>query len=292
MATQWYWRERETQAEKGPISFQDLVGLVRDHHLDEDDLVRPHYTRTWQTTDSVVGLYPMAQRIPVPRDPEPVADSSTDPAESDPVHVRRYRLDEVTHDEDAAAGALAASSGGGSVIGMDDLEAMLAAVPENETDGAIPPSWNGPGGSGSEAGYAYGGGSSGNWDSIMQAAVDHVDARAEHHEQVESPRGWRGRLIAIRRLVSHPEAARQLFRLAVAIACCVAFGYWAVNYSAYEMSRFPSREMVQQDLRFFPFIGTCEASDYWALLCLSAVALGALAYRGAMEVEQRWLEFD
>lgn len=292
MATQWYWRERETQAEKGPISFQDLVGLVRDHHLDEEDLVRPHYTREWQTTDSVVGLYPMAQRIPVPRDPEPIVDCSANSAESDPVHVRTYRLDEVTHDEASRAGALTASVGEGSVIGMDDLEAMLAAVPENDSDSESQTSWNGPGGSSSEMGYISGAGSSGNWDSIMQAAVDHVDARADHHEQVEAPRGWRGRLNAFLRLVSHPEAARQLFRLAVAIACCVVFGFWAVNYSAYEMSRFPSREMVQQDLRFFPFIGTCEATDYWALLCLSAVALGALAYRGAMEVEQRWLEFD
>lgn len=70
MATQWYWRDGDTT--NGPVSFQELAGMVRDHVLNEDDLVRPEYYPEWQTTDTVVGLYYMAQRVPIPRpEPEP-----------------------------------------------------------------------------------------------------------------------------------------------------------------------------------------------------------------------------
>ena len=70
MSTQWYWRDGEST--RGPVPFQELAGMVRDHLLNEDDLVRPHYAKDtdWQTTDSVIGLFHMAQRIPIPR-PEP-----------------------------------------------------------------------------------------------------------------------------------------------------------------------------------------------------------------------------
>jgi hypothetical protein len=70
MATQWYWRDGEQT--KGPVSFQELAGMVRDLCLNEDDLVRPSYSKEtdWQTTDSVVGLYHMAERVPVPRKEE------------------------------------------------------------------------------------------------------------------------------------------------------------------------------------------------------------------------------
>lgn len=70
MATQWYWRDGD--ATNGPVSFQELAWLVRDRVLNEDDLVRPEYYPEWQTTDTVVGLYYMAQRVPKPRpEPEP-----------------------------------------------------------------------------------------------------------------------------------------------------------------------------------------------------------------------------
>lgn len=291
MATQWYWRDRDTEDAHGPISFLDLVSLVRDHQLDEDDLVRPHYSRDWQTTDTVVGLYPMAQRIPTPRQPAPPTECAPSSPEEQ-VYLRTYRLDEVTRSNDSTRPAGEFSATDGSVMGMEDLEAMLAAVPNaDDADtaaggvGSVEPGegWSGP---------AYTGGGSSAWDSVMQAAVDHVDSRADAHDALAVPKGWRGILFRIRRLVTHPEASRHLFRMAIVVACCVGFGYWAVEYSAYEMSRFPSRELMQQNLRFFPLVGTCEVTDYWALLGLTVILLGAVAYRGAMEVEQRWLEFD
>ena len=60
MATQWYWLAGEM--ESGPVSFPELTAMIREHTLNEDDLVRPQYSKEWQTTDTVVGLYHMAQR--------------------------------------------------------------------------------------------------------------------------------------------------------------------------------------------------------------------------------------
>lgn len=83
MATQYYWQVGQETG--GPIPFQDLAGLVRDRIINEDDLVRPTYSKEWQTADSVVGLFYMAQRVPVPRpEPPPVPDLDLIP-EADPV---------------------------------------------------------------------------------------------------------------------------------------------------------------------------------------------------------------
>lgn len=81
--------------------------MVRDHVLNEDDLVRPEYYSEWQTTDTVVGLYYMAQRVPKPR-PEPVP-------EAPPVEVIAEETD---------------------ILG-DDFENMLAMAEElAEADGS------------------------------------------------------------------------------------------------------------------------------------------------------------
>lgn len=60
MATLWYWLEE--QVENGPIPFSALVNKVRDRALNEDDLVRPAYSHTWQAAGSVIGLFQMARR--------------------------------------------------------------------------------------------------------------------------------------------------------------------------------------------------------------------------------------
>lgn len=41
--------------------------MIRDCSLNEDDLVRPHYSDEWQKTDTVVGLFSMAKRTPRPK---------------------------------------------------------------------------------------------------------------------------------------------------------------------------------------------------------------------------------
>ncbi|MEK6261280.1 MAG: DUF4339 domain-containing protein [Planctomycetota bacterium] len=110
MATQWYWREGE--GANGPVSFQELAAMVRDHVLNEDDLVRPHYYPDWQTADSVVGLFYMAKRIPVakltvekPNSEATICEET--PTDSPRVGTRTYLLDSLTTKQvaDAMEGA-------------------------------------------------------------------------------------------------------------------------------------------------------------------------------------------
>ncbi|MBC7967328.1 MAG: DUF4339 domain-containing protein, partial [Fuerstia sp.] len=116
MATQWYWRKGETA--NGPVSFQELAAMVRDHVLNEDDLVRPHYYPDWQTADSVVGLFYMAKRIPVAK--LTVEESNSEatigeetPADSPGVGTRTYLLDSLTTKQvaDATEGVADISTG-------------------------------------------------------------------------------------------------------------------------------------------------------------------------------------
>jgi hypothetical protein len=293
MATQWYWQEQE--AVHGPVSFQELVGMVRDRLLDEDDLVRPHYSPEWQTTDTVVGLYPMAQRTPVPRQSLPASDAilAADDAatKSTKLPGKTYRLDEVTHDRDGSPLTPAGIAPGGSgdplvdiLAAAPDLDALESGEDSVNADEFVASCGSGGGFDGSQGSAA--------WDSIVQAAVEHLDDRESAASKEKSRLGQIGRIASLYANVTHPLIMRQVFRLMIAIVCCIGFGYWAVEYSNYEMSRFPSRAAVQQELKFFPLVGTCDVTDYWALLSLSAVVLGAVAYRGAVELESRWLQFD
>lgn len=98
MATHWYWRHEEVTS--GPVSFQELAGLVRDHRINEDDPVRPDYSKEWQTAESVIGLFYMAERVPIAR-PDPV------------VATEEATVEEVSAYDEAA-------------IPRTDLEEMLA----------------------------------------------------------------------------------------------------------------------------------------------------------------------
>lgn len=274
--------------------------MVRDRVLDEDDLVRPDYSQEWQTTDSVVGLFHMARRTPVPREvvPEPMSviphgDGLNVDGEGNEAIGQLYRMEDVTHGRKLTGGESdAVGVRGSATFGlMGGLADILAAAPD--VDG-IGEDANQSHSSAAFAGTPSGtsGSSSSQWDSIVQAAVDRVDSLTAGALAEKSRRGWLGRLMALHEFVGHSGTTRQLFRFVVAAVCCTGFGLWAVEYSKYEMSRFPTREVVEQNLRFFPLIGTCDVTDYWAILSLSVLLLGALAYWGAMEIEQRWLELD
>lgn len=108
MATQWYWRNGDETV--GPVSFQELAGMVRDHLLNEDDLVRPEYDHDWQTTDNVVGLYYMAQRVPVPRPEPPPPElpvevvSAEDAISDDDFEGMLALADKITDEDDVGPG--------------------------------------------------------------------------------------------------------------------------------------------------------------------------------------------
>ncbi|MBS0201414.1 MAG: DUF4339 domain-containing protein [Planctomycetes bacterium] len=284
MATQWYWREGET--ELGPISFPELTEMIRQHTLNEDDLVRPHYSKTWQTTDTVVGLYYMANRTPIPRavvaedDPAGV----THPDDVTPAG-RAYRLDDVTHNTPSSHGATP------SATAESDFGEILAAAPVLDGDEGVE--------IGSVANFTHDDSdgvlgnrtATGEWDSVLQAAVEHVDARSDAAD-VRSKGNWLDRIARLYQLAGNSGVMQQGFRLSVAAGCAWGFSMWVTNWSNQQALRFPPRNPQEQQLRFFPVIGACYTEDYWMLLAMSAVLLGMAAYLMAAKMERRFLEIE
>ncbi|MBC8117599.1 MAG: DUF4339 domain-containing protein, partial [Candidatus Saccharimonas sp.] len=169
MATQWYWRAEEMTC--GPVSFQELVGMVRDRALDEDDLVRPDYTQEWQTTDTVVGLFYMARRTPVPREVAPDAvsvipngDGLDDAGVGTEAGGQVYRMEDVTRGKDLIGGEFELAD---MLAGAPDFDGLGVEANRSPSSGGFEDVAMGTSGSGSSQ-----------WDSIVQAAVDRVDARA------------------------------------------------------------------------------------------------------------------
>lgn len=99
MATQWYWREQGN--EKGPVTFKELIAMVQDRALNEEDEVRDQYSTSWQSAESVVGLFYMARRLPVERQESPRVESDgaqgeiVGPAPGELQTLHFYRLAEV-----------------------------------------------------------------------------------------------------------------------------------------------------------------------------------------------------
>lgn len=276
MATQWYWRDGEV--EQGPVSFPDLTEKIRDHSLNEDDLVRPHYSKVWQTTDSVVGLYYMANRVPVPR-VVPTVDGTGDPAVDQGATPtgRAYRLEEVSHQ------AMELTSNGAALSVSVEFAEILAAAPVLDSDGVTD-----SGDLDVEVGGS--GVASTEWDSVLQAAVDHVDTRTAVAGSAE--RGWLRRIARLYQQAGNSGAMQQVFRLSIAACCAWAFSLWVTNWSTQESLRFPPRNPQEQQMRFFPVIGACHAEDFWMMLSMCAIVLGMAAYLVAAHMERRFLEME
>ena len=84
MSPLWYWLERDQQnrnVEKGPVSFEDLVEMIRNRTLNEQDLVHSGDGQDWQRTDTVPELFAMAERTPVASQESPL-EVTVPPAET------------------------------------------------------------------------------------------------------------------------------------------------------------------------------------------------------------------
>jgi len=64
--SQWY--RKGPESELGPLSFPELVRMIRDGALREDDLVRRAEQSKWQRASDVIGLFRAARATQTPRD--------------------------------------------------------------------------------------------------------------------------------------------------------------------------------------------------------------------------------
>lgn len=264
MATQWYWRDEDDDngdIERGPVSFRELVIMVRDEVLDDIDLVRPHYSPNWQEAASVIGLFQMAGRKDLLAKWE-----------------EERRLEELSRQESQIASGPADETAGG--IGLDDLEGMLSlagSLPEGEesawevrlreveaqrtleeqerTEELVAAQFQQQ------------------KDEAIAAAVANQESKAALSQ---SRWGWLAMPGALPRRIL--EVGFQLCLITVAVSL-VAWG--VLSWSETEAMRFPDAQATQFQVKPFPLWGPCRPDVYAFLLLDSVILAGVVAFVGS-----------
>lgn len=305
MATNWYWLEQNE--EKGPVTFGDLALMVREHVLNEDDLVRPHYSRDWEKAYRVVGLFYMAKRVAAPRPEE----SAPHPAAPSRVETPPARTDRWSEWEPAGNSVLEYRStleGGSSretagFIGEADATCGPLLVPEV---GDFEP--------GEKNGFsAVIGEAAEEWDrrharptasnaeprqpSMLPALVLAPVARIGAILMMLAGGLLEGLLRAgkvigigaLCRLLDR-MASRQVliwwFRGGCAVACAAAVGWGVRIWSYYESLRYPNPEWIAAGKTAFPFFGACLPVEYTFMLVDVVVASAILGFFAAVCLEK------
>ncbi len=273
MATQWYFELGDD--EMGPVSFQDLVDLVRAGVLSEDAMVRASWKTTAQRANSVIGLIYMAQRPAATPDapaavssPEPVAAAPDQPADGiePPRPEWLERLLEmgpalhVTHAE--------------TYVTQPDTEPNSTGVADDPfSDTSIPPEPDADQPSVADdlaARNLTASGNSSAWTSTMEAALSQVDSRRPTTTQRRRGRLWQACAAmgsVLRQAAQSREFIAQAFRIgsAIVVANLAAFGI--DSWSQRQALRFPTRPgQTQAATSEFPLIGKCSSTEYTVLV--------------------------
>lgn len=255
MATEWYWLTQNQ--EKGPVSFRELAQMVQEHVLNEDDLIRPHYSREWQTADRIVGLFYMARRIPR---------EWPEPEESGDEFVSA-RVDEKLGPQvpEMAAG--------------DELEAwfreQLAATPVRGIVGAGEEVDGQPDSFQVSSDGSLPRGDSGSWQSAVDAAVSRFDGR--HNRQKTCRKSLSERVSA--------ATLRTVFRLGLSLVAMNATILAILSWSAAEAQRHPDQRTLAHQIRQFPGWGPSSPGEFNFLLVDAAVIAAVAGYGGARALE-------
>jgi hypothetical protein len=296
MATQWHYQS--DGKELGPVSFRELVELVRTGTLTEGDLVRPSWKSEWQHADTVVGLFHMAgksadelTRLYAPGQP---AAPEPPPAEV-PAEIAAVDLELDTERPGwmtrlfSLTGLRKPSADGIPILGPP--VAGSSAPPAPGVAGAAataqPPS---EALSPELAEYFPPTGSSGGnaWDSTVQDALQRVEERAA---ALRRPRGRFGRMLdrvsralAAVRGPGDSSSFRPIFRLVCALICANLVAFAIESWSAEEALRFPTVGSAAAN-RQFPVIGPCSYAEYLFFMFDTMLVAGAVAWFAA-----RWLD--
>ncbi len=307
MATNWYWLEREQ--EKGPVSFRELALMVREHVLNEDDLVRPNYSQEWQSADHVIGLFYMAQRIAIPRLEEPPAESVTNSGISTTESRGTQSL--------GGMNLLAEVAHMSVTRGLERTENDEALVADEEE--LQPPADFNSSGTGDECVPV----ADGEIAIAIGVAADEWDRRHASLEQVEKPlRGWSltmapviaplyrcvlafgaavsalidvcfgiGKMAGLGAICRGLDriASRQTLVWCFRIGCSAVFAgttAWAVtSWSHYNTFTYPNPEWIAAGKTVFPLFGPCRPVEYNFLLFDLMLVSAAVGYVGASLLE-------
>ncbi|WP_417383430.1 DUF4339 domain-containing protein [Gimesia sp.] len=244
MATNWHYKQSDQEV--GPVTFRQLVEMVREEQLLPETMVRPDYMDEWQRADSVVGLFHMARRDPatLPAVNHSINESDDTFADVDDLDafleesakpegtacddvqqeiqqpgwlkrllsLRSSKIPPVPVDPQREVSVdLSRPAPNGSTIPGDEVYSETDTLPEpDELVGSAD----------DEA--STGAYSEETWASTVNAAVERVDARAPKQEEVPPPRQM---VPAINlSFLEHPVFRKLIF--ACALVLCASVGIY------------------------------------------------------------------
>lgn len=263
MATQWYWRKDET--EQGPVSFKELVAMVRDEVLLEDDPVRPHYSSEWQPSASVVGLFHMAGRKDVldkweeerrQRELELLESQQDSNAERQSSHLMTF--DDLEDAPDAVEGATHDGTVPSWQARMNEVAAQRASESQEQHKLALADQFA---------------------ELKQQAAIAAIEK--DEAKQLARSRSEAWALFnpwtALTRICSKERLSGSFkvgLTLLVAVLTAVGIHWWSET----EQLRFPKSSSASHAVRPFPLYGSCTIPEYAFLLIDSTIAGGIIGY--------------
>lgn len=304
MTNQWYFQVGGE--ELGPISYRELVELVRVGVITESDWVRSFWKDSHQRADSVVGLFYQARQAR-PAQPQQAEMSAAiverliaveAPVTAEIVEKPEWlqRLLELQASLQTTKGF---TGGSHDASETDSLRAENEqAVPDHSlfTNGEAlleePEAVEQEGAFCSRESFAQDTtpSVSSAWAATMDAALTEVDSRGS--TATRQRKGVWNALGTTTSVIFGKASSREFlghaFRTACMIGTATMVGVWVDQWSERESMRFPSRSSQQEDSpRHFPWIGKCSNSEYMLLVVNLMLISGAGGYGIAAFLESR-----
>lgn len=246
------YRYRVDQQEQGPVSFQELVQLVRDETLRADSPVMADWQQEWVHAAEVVGLFHTAGR-----------DDVLEKWEQEQREKRRHTL--LSQDD----GELTADTFAGMISEQESVLSEKEALRKLD-----------------EADAAYLANLRQRVDehsSIYPQDVRIDDSISESIRALDNDEA--GKSMSVHFGMLNAGLLHLLFRLTVSLLIANLALYVILQISDYELLRFPSRFQSSETARYFPVYGRCSFWEFVVLMIDAFLVFSVIGYGTARVLE-------
>lgn len=245
-----YFYQLEEQ-ERGPVSFRELVKMVRDEVLFVDDPVRADWEKEWHPAATVVGLFHMAGREDV---------------------LAKWEAERRKAEQQR----IAAESR--SDVGVDDLEAMLQMAEQVAEQTWTDPSLqdlNDP-----ESRARWRAEKAEREQQAATSGISDVISEAVAESELKDSQREKNRLWAD---LFSQQSLKFVLRLGCGFAVANLVAWGIMNWTHQEQMRYPDRRSKVEHV--FPFYGSCSPGEYYFLMFDAMIFGGFVGYGGALVLE-------
>lgn len=242
------YRYRVDQQEQGPVSFQELVQLVRDETLRADSPVMADWQQEWVHAAEVVGLFHTAGR-----------DDVLEKWEQEQREKRRQTLlsqDDGEPTADTFAGMISEQefvlSQKEALRKLDEADAAYLANLRQRVD---------------EHSSTY----------QQDVRIDESIRALDNDEA--------GKSLSVHFGMLNAGLLHFLFRLTVSLLIANLALYVILQISDYELMRFPSRFQSSETARYFPVYGRCSFLEFVVLMIDAFLVFSVIGYGTARVLE-------